>query len=683
MNSLKDVIQRCHQRHEKPLRQRKTVVTPSVYKGLYYHFTVYCAHRNPVRLHDLEQADISFMPIGRTLEHDRVPQSFGGKRFLRRQKMEDWELRQWNTSWGIQVYTGIPSERDGARWHDLHFKYESICAAPDAVFACIETLVNVAGNPLLTLTKSGGLRFSCRVPDYLHPNTEEAKLYIYKDIPTVEDSYQRDVYLEILGEEGYSPWDARYEILLGDLLNPPVIAKEILFTCIDRLREELHEPESFGTERLKPPPQVFIASPPLGSHKLDLAKEAFLKRGFSYLREENGFHHWTQHVSEGDNTDVLLWECDGTVWVRASTSNVGLPTEDTPITDVWDDTGILPPIPTTGLPVSEEVLSVREGQLSPLAIKRPSPVLRKSEDTEKVYETFEENIAQIQSVFDKDARVIGLTAETGARNNYEVESHLLKGATVSFNGEFRVVEEAVQHFQRRNIPSLARRRRRRFLWDQVKEIPVDVRMATPFQRGNVCEDPERCDAFEEKGGDPRESICPQCLAYMECQQRGYLSQSTTLQRAKVQIFGRSQPFLDPRHSEVVEEILEPIDDTERLCIIDDIKTGELFPECNISKNILEAWGINWQGRALGNFARALLKTLEIESEPDDILVNRIRTVMHAFQQYEAELVRQMCQVNVRCRVVARGAVDDETEEELAHFTIAFEGGVFCLHSSQQ
>ena len=675
MNSLKDVIQRCHQRHEKPLRQRKTVVTPSVYKGLYYHFTVYCAHRTPVRLYDLDQMDISFMPIGRTLEHDRVPQSFGGDRFLRHQRMEDWELRQWNTSWGIQVYTGIPSERDGARWHDLHFKYESICAAPDAVFACIETLVNVAVNPLLTLTKSGGLRFSCRVPDYLHPNTEEAKLYIYKDIPTVENSYQRDVYLEILGEEGHSPWDARYEILLGDLLNPPVIAKEILFTCIDRLREELHEPESLGTETLRPTRQVFIASPPLGSHKLDLAKEAFLKRGFSYLREENGFHHWTQYVSTGDDTDVLLWEYDGTVWARASTSNVGLPTEDTPITDVWDDTGILPSIPTTGLSVSEKVLAMREEKLSPLAIKRPPPVLQKPESTEKVYERFEENISQIQSVFDKDRRIIGLTAETGARNNYKVESHLLKGAIVSFNGEFRVVEEAVQHFQRRNLPSLARWRARRRFWKQVKEIPIDVRMATPFQHGNVCEDPERCDTLEEKGGDPRESICPQCPVYMECQQRGYLSQATTLQRAKVQISGIPQLFLDPRHSEVVEEILEPIDDTERLCIIDEMKIGKLFLECDVSKNILEAWRINWQGSPLGNFARALLNALEIESEPDDIVVKRIRTIVQAFQQHETEIIRQMCQVNVRCKVVARGMVDNETGEELSRFTIEFEGGI--------
>ena len=676
MNSLKDIIQRCHQRHQKPLRQRKTVVSPTTYKGLLYHFSVYCAHRHPVSLYDLERADISFMPIGRAPEHDQVPHAFGGERFLKRQRMEDWQMRQWHMSWGIQVYTGIPSEKEGARWHDLHFTYESICAAPDAVLSCLESLVNVVGNPLLTLTKSGGLRFSCRVQDYLHPNTEAARFYIYKEVPSRENASQRDVYLEILGEEGYSPWDNRYEILLGDLLNPPVITKEVLFPFIDTLREELHESEPLGTQRAKPTPEVLTIPPSsLGSHKLNLAKEALLKRGFSYLRAENDFHHWTRDAGEDADTDVMLWERNGIVWIRASTSDVGLPTEDTPITDVWDDTGILPPIPATGLPVSEQVLAIRDGKLSPLAIKRPSPVLQKVEDIDKVYEPLEENIDQIQSAFDRGARVIGLIAEIGARNNYEMESHLLKGGQVSFNARFRVVEEAVEHFQEQNLPSLARYRVRHFLWNRVKDIPIEVRMANPFQHGNVCEDAERCIALENKGIDPNQTICLTCRVRTACQARGYLSQPDTLRRAKAQIFGSAELLLDPNDSAMIEEILEPMDDTERLCIINQTRVNKPFLRCIISKHTLEEWRINWQGSALGNFARALLNTLEIESESDDILITRIRTVMQAFQHHETEIVKQMCQVNVSGRIVERGVIDEENGSELARFTIEFAGGV--------
>ena len=677
INSLEDIIQRCHQRHSQPLRQKKTIVTPSVYKGLYYHFTVYCAQRYPVRLYDLEQAGISFMPVGGGPGYDRVPQSFGGERFLRRQRIGDWEIRHWHTSWGIRVYTGIPSEHHGARWHDFEFTYEAICAAPEAVLACIETLVSVVGNPLLTLTKSGGLRFSCRIPDYLHGNTEEARLYIYKDAPTPENPHHRDVYLEILGEAGHSPWDARYELLLGDLLDPPVIAKGVLFSAIDTLRSELHVPQLLGPERPLPTSQSVITSlPSLGSHKLDLAKEAFLKRGLSYIGEEDDFHHWTARDSTDNVTDVVLWETDAGVWIRASTSDLGLPTKDTLITDVWDDTSILPPI-TADTPVSDTVLAVREGTLSPLAIKRPSPVLKKSEVTEKVYGPLEENIGEINKVFESDKRVIGLVAETDARCNYEVESHLLKSGTVAYSANFRIVEGAVKHFQRQNLPSLARWRNVPYLWNQLKEIPIDVRMAAPFERGNVCEDPERFLALVAKGVNASETLCPQCPVYTACQERGYLSQPATLQRAETQLFGFHQKFLDPQELAVLEKILKPINGTQRLCIVSSIKSDGLFLGCSISSERLEEWRVNWQGHALGNFAEALINTLEIESEPDDFVVRRIRTIVRGFQRHEAEIVKQMCQVNARGKVVARGIADDETGTELARFGIEFDGGIFA------
>lgn len=675
MNSLKDLIQYCHERHEKPLRQRRTIVTPAPYAGLPYQFTVYCAHRCRVRLYDLEQVEISFMPIGRAPENDRGPRYFGGERFLKPQKIEDWEIRQWEISWGLQVYTGIPSERDGARWHDFDFKYEALCAAPDAVIACIEPLVNAVANPLLVLSKSGGLRFSCRIPDYLHPNTKEDRLYIHKHSPTAGNPHQRDVYLEILGEKGYSRWDGRYEILLGNLLDPPVVSKEVIFPFIDTLREVLHEPAPPRQCILEPDSQsATIVPPTLGSLRLDLAKEAFMKRDFFYVRQENNLHLWTQHIGRVEDRRVWLWEDNGVVWIRASTSDAGLPTEATQITDVWDDTGILPSLPAAGLPISDKVLAVREGKLSPLAIKRPSPVLQEPEHTHKVYETLEENAVQIQRAFNGTARIIGLTAETGAGKSYAAGSYVLSGGAISLNAGFWTVEEVAHLFHQQNLPSVARWRARRYRWNEVKEIPVEARMANPFQHGNVCEDYERCEALEKKGGDPNESICPQCPVYTACQQRGYLSQFAALQRAKAQMSGTPQQFIDPQYSEMVKEILEEVDDTQRLCLIDEAQAHGLFFLCDISKNTLEEWCVNWQGDILGNFARALLDALEIEDYLNDNAVGRIRVVTQAFQQHEAELVRQMCQVTAQGKVVARGTVDAETGEELAHFSIKFEGG---------
>ena len=75
------------------------------------------------------------------------------------------------------------------------------------------------------MTPSGGLRFSCRITNYLHRKPEQ--IYIYRHTPTTENADHRDVYLAISGEDSYTPWDARHEILLGNLVRRGVYAKKV------------------------------------------------------------------------------------------------------------------------------------------------------------------------------------------------------------------------------------------------------------------------------------------------------------------------------------------------------------------------------------------------------------------------------------------------------------------------
>ncbi len=466
-NVLQDILQHCHHRHENPLKQRKTISEPQLYQGLPYHYTAYCAYRYPVMLQDLEAAGISFMPIGRAPGSDRPPRSFGGDRFLKRQQTTDWDTSQWLKSWGIHVYTGMPSARDGAPWHDIDFKYEALCAAPDAVLACVQALVDAVVNPLLTVSNSGGLRFSCRVPEYLHPNTEQAKLYIYKGTPTAENPHHHDAYLEIFGETGHTCWDARAEILLGDLLDPPVIPEEVLFAPINALRAILHEPFPESVEYKE---NVSDAPYSLGSNKLNLAKEAFFKRGFSYVRQEAGCHYWHPQRRESYNTEVSLWEDEDGVWVRASTSDIGLPLEARLITDVWEDTGILLPLPATGLPVDDKVPAIQEGKLSPLSIKRPKPILQKFKPTENTSETHEDMSVQVQHAFDRNVRVLGFSSDINAEKDGEVEA-FLQHSEVIYVQDPELEVEASQFFQKRNIGSVAQWQDQMHLWDEVKDIP--------------------------------------------------------------------------------------------------------------------------------------------------------------------------------------------------------------------
>lgn len=596
MNALTDIIQRCHQRHKEPLRQQKTVTSPVLYRGFSYCFRVYCAHRYPLMLDNLEQADISFMPIGRAPENDQGPSDFGGERFSKRQRADSWELQYWLASCGIQVYTGIPSQRDGARWHDIEFKYEALCAAPDAVLTCVEALVNAVENPLLTLSKEGGLRFSCRIPDYLHPSAQASKQYIYKHNPSMEDPNHRDVYLEIFGEAGYSCWDARYEIIVGNLLDPPVISKDVLFAPIDVLRKALHESTPSEESDLKP----------------------------------------------------------------------------TPITEISDDTGILPLLPPTHLPVSDTILAIREGTLSPLAIKRPIPILHKPEAPKAVdAEIPEKRPVQTQGPFDRDARILYVVTETGVATDPHIEAHLRDGGTVCLNmANDTVATEAVEHFQARNLSSVVHWKPRMYRWEQAKAVPVETRMATPFQRGNVCEDAERCDTLAEKGGNPDEVICPKCPVYTECQQRGYLSQVSAFQDAKVQIVTAPKIFfnLESQDAEMWE------DETERLCVVDTATVFKLFPIYRLSKDVLETWIVNHQGRVLADFATFLLNAIEIKGTPDSSAIRRVRAAFQTFASEADTLVEQMCQVNVQGSIIKRGVVDEETGKALAAFSLAFEGG---------
>ena len=672
-NVLQDIIQRCQQRHENPLKQRKTVSVPRLYKGLPYHFTVHCAYRYPVMLQDLEAAGISFMPIGEAPGTDCPPRHFGGERFLKRQQATAWDAIRWRKSWGLQVYTGMPSARNGAPWHDIDFKYEALCAAPEAILVCVQALVDSVANPLLTISKSGGLRFSCRIPGYLHPHTKQEQLSTYQQTPTAENLPPHDAYLEILGEKGHNCWDARYEILLGSLLDPPVIPKEILFVAIDALRAALHEPVPQNIQNKE---SMLDAPYSLGSGKLDLAKEAFFKRGFSYVRQEDECHYWHRQRSESGNTEVALWENEEGVWLRASTSDTGLPMQATLITDVWNDTGILPPIPATGLPIADKIPAIREGKLSPLAIKRPRPMLHKSEPPEKVDDTHEEMRVQVQRAFNKNVRVLGFTPGTDPEKDHEVEAVLQNSEVICLNvPNGKPAASAEQFLQKRNVESVAWWRDRMYLWDQVKDIPVDVRMATPFQHGNVCEDPQRCEALEEKGGNPSEIICPQCRVYTVCQERGYLSQFSTLQTTKAQIIEKPRLFLDPEYTKIVDQLLEARHGTQPLWISSIMRENQLFPRCQLSKTTLEAWVANWGGSALGNFALALLNVVEIRDTHHADAIKRLRTVMQTFEWLEEELIQQMSHVNAQGKVVARGVLDAETGAELAHFKIEFTQGV--------
>lgn len=676
MISLKNIFERCQERRENPFRQRRTTVVAAPYKeGHPFDHTVYWAKGHSSTLYALERASISFMPIGRAPGNDRGPRSYNQPyRYEQRQGWENWSIRRWRESWGIQIYTGTPSEKYGAPWNDVIIKYEALCEAPKLVIDCATALAEAVVNPLLTLTNSGDLRFSYRIPNYLHPQFKEEQSYIYK-----ETQNKQTVYLEILGEKGFSCWDARQEIITGNLLDPPIISKDTLFDPIDTLRNILHQPESSNTE--EKPKQIeksYLNTTPisLGTHRLDLAKEALIKRGFTYLQENNGFHQMTPINNRDPIRHVSLWERDRIVWVRASTPDFAIPIEATPITNIWNDTGIITLQSSKPQHLKDIYHDVRQQKLSPLAIKRPASELMKQPNPIEEQKPF--NKEQIKDFLNGDARILVLHADTILEHNNIIQSILSDGTPICLNVEpDELTEMTEEHFKDTNIQNFTRLKPRTHLWEKVKNIPVTQRIENPFKNGNICVDAERCDTLEKKGVDPNIHICPHCPVYTTCQKEGYLSQHIQLQQAQAQLLADSQLFFSSDSLNSESQLLKQVDNTNRLYILYQPFVKSHTTICELSIERLQEWIVNWQGEALGNFANFLMNAFEPNKMYYSDTIKRIRSTVQAFEWQEQEIVRQMQQVNVSCQVTEPGYVDPDTGQELAKYTIKFKGGAYA------
>ncbi|RKU25748.1 hypothetical protein C6497_15425 [Candidatus Poribacteria bacterium] len=680
MISIENLLERCHHRSKNTLQQRQSIPTPAMFKNRsLYQFTVYCANKKPFLLTDLELANISIMPIGQAPFHDREPNDYGGERFQKQQRMSDWQIVQWDLSWGIHVYTGRPSTKNGASWHDLHFTYDCICIAPELVLSCIEGLLNAVLNPLLTITKSGGLRFTCRIPDYLHANKKEDRYYIYKHKPTSEYSGKDIVLLELLGKEGHSCWDARYEIICGDFLDPPVLSAEVLFAHLDTLREELHEPTPAEAESHTPSIPIVATTPTsLGSHNLNHSKETLLKHGFTFVKQVGDVYFWGLNHDVDNKTLISIWEEESIVYFRASDSAVGLPITPTPITEIWHDTNIV-------APVSEKYLQVRQEKLSPLTIKRPKPILHQAEQNTQKYNTLDEQILQIQSLFEKNVRILGLFTESDDRTYYDPKNYILNRGKLRINVQNLSEAFKVEKFFHNNdISSVAVLKPRSYGWEHVKDLPIEDLRENPFIHGNLCIDPIRIDAYEKKGGIPHEALCLDCPVFNKCIEQGYLAQRDIFSQARVQILPIYRIGLEAHYMESFERSLQSDNNThhkdgiptilDKLHILDDFHAYDLYPSYDMPIRIIKEWCRNWEGHILGNFATALLNVLQIQSKTIRESIRRVRAVTQAFGRYEEELAKQMCSVNINGKVIPDKVVDSETGKDLAHFTITFEGG---------
>ena len=245
-------LQRCIQRHKSPLPALKTRVFHyrDGYKKRYARYAVAYAAGKTIDPEKLSHAGLGFLPIaksGHCLEYYTQPNS--DKNWETTYGIADWKPKSWRDSYGIQIYTGEPS----GYLTSLDFEYAIIRDHPQPFLDTLTKLCELTEKPLLVISKSGGLRFECRIPGYVHPKTDQ------RYVATWQNHHEhKDLYLEIFGEKGLSRYDARYEIYTGSLLDIPVIDHHALFEIVDELREQIGEPcpeKSRATSKTLPTPE--------------------------------------------------------------------------------------------------------------------------------------------------------------------------------------------------------------------------------------------------------------------------------------------------------------------------------------------------------------------------------------------------------------------------------------------
>ena len=220
---IDDLLERCLHRHKNPSESVRT---------RWQHRAVSYAAAKTINPEKLSRAGLSFLPIskkGNAIERWRAD----GKNWETRYGVQDWKPKSWRESYGIQIFTGKPSEY----LTDLDFEYAIVRDHPEILVSTLQQLCTLVDNPLLVISKSGGVRFSCRTPGYVHQKRDQMAVAVWEN-----HRDHKHLYLEIFGEKGLSRYDARYEIFTGSLLDIPVVDHQALLEIVNELRQQIGTP---------------------------------------------------------------------------------------------------------------------------------------------------------------------------------------------------------------------------------------------------------------------------------------------------------------------------------------------------------------------------------------------------------------------------------------------------------
>ena len=558
-HALDNLIDRCIARNKQPKNAHKTRLTRDRY-------SIYYASRDgklqTAAPRDFEKARLGILPIA----HHGFPieqyAAAAGKDWQTRYGFNDWQLASWKQSYGVQVYTGTPSDN----LTDFDFEFAIVHDHPDILLDTLSALLHLTPNPCLTLSKSGGLRFSCKTPSYVHPRATENREYIGKW--NQQTGEREALYLEIFGDKGLSRWDARYEIITGNLFDLPVIEDiDALFDIIDTLKSKIHA--QAPPKKKKSQHTAQSQSPNKKTRTPDDTKFV------------DGLPNDLQWIPTGEVDKYKSRRGDYTCQVTTHTKSHGA-------AQYYKDTQ------TSGISGfchnCRELWWIHKPTFTAKTIK-----LHKS-DHRLTLETLQRSRAFLTEVFKKNTKVFGLRADTGVGKNEEAIQHVYRGIKLLLNLPHKnLMRELETRFEKAEIPPFAYR-----------GILSNPDGAFPYE--SPCIQPLRFDTYARKGGNPQEVICSRCPVRGTCEKAGHWHDLGQLQKHQVNLFTFPQLFTNPIFRHWIQSNIGSLE-KEDLILHDDTEITSLFNIIEVRREYLENLSRQHTSTNTGSFADILLSIL--------------------------------------------------------------------------
>ena len=696
--NIHELLEKCRERHEKPLSTKLSVMHAKMGDVLHpYHPQVYYARGKSTMATSFAEAGIGILPV---MSYGHPPKGYSELGWTITRTMQHAPMWQWKRSYGLQVMTGEPS----GDWTDLDFEWAAVEQHPEQLEICLLRLCALADTPpLITITKSGGIRFSCRTPGYVHPNGKPSQEFVAEYYPELTEvngklrPVRKHLFLEVFGNMGKSRYDARYEIYAGNIFSPPVISYESLFGVLSYYKRAVDVP----------PPDVPVEEKMIpirrSKRRVAISQDGVPVYALGTLPRDL---HWTRRIDgkPGLQSKRGDYVCGMTVHSK-SNGSLQFYLQPDGVVDMYchncGENGfvgryekseeervaalIANAPPYESIPTPEEqkhwrIERIRSGDLSPMALLRPTAILEKRPSTLK-FSTLEINDMIIRDAFDEESKLVVINAETGAGKNFQLEDFIIKGGKVlkttptyvlAVADETRMLKKGIDVFLWKG---------RDYLWELQEERTETQLLADPFINGAMCIDAARCNSLFLKGGSAKRSICPNCPVYDMCQSKGYLSQEEIAVLSEVIVISMKDLFFNPDRGGFAERLLKEIEvvkkndqgevvweKVQRIGTIDEAKAHEFYLRKTLAKSQLQAWRDMWQDKPLCEFAKDMLDILEVQG----FSVKRVRSYISGIEEEQAEkLYHQMKHVNVEYEVIDRGVSDKETQAVLAHISAKF------------